>query len=171
MQTLDVISVNVWQILISLINLVLLFLILKKFLYKPVKKMLQKRKEELDAQYQAAEDAEQEAQAHRAEWEAKLSTADEKATEILQNATENAKRHGERLVEEAQQKAEGIIRVAQNEAELERKKATEDIKREIVEVSGALTEKMLAREINAQDHHALIESFIENIGEEDDGNN
>ena len=86
--------------------------------------MLQKRKEELDAQYQAAEDAEQEAQAHRAEWEAKLSTADEKATEILQNATENAKRHGERLVEEAQQKAEGIIRVAQNEAELERNNAT-----------------------------------------------
>ena len=170
MQTLDVISVNIWQILISLINLVLLFLILKKFLFKPVKKMLQKRKDELDAQYQAAADAEEKAEEHRKEWEATLATADEQANQILQTATENAKRHGDRLVMEAQEKAEGIIRVAQNEAELERRKATEDIKREIVEVSGALTEKMLEREINVQDHHALIESFIEKIGEEDDGN-
>ena len=171
MQTLDVISVNIWQILISLINLVLLFLLLKKFLYKPVKKILQKRKDELDAQYQAAADAEAIAQEHRQEWEAKLLTAEDTASEILQNATENAKRHGDRLIADAQEKAEGIIRVAQNEAELERRKATEDIKREIVEVSGALTEKMLGREINTQDHHALIESFIENIGEEDGGNN
>ena len=43
MQTLDVISVNLWQILISLINLFLLFLILKKFLFKPVKKVLDQR--------------------------------------------------------------------------------------------------------------------------------
>ena len=171
MQTLDVISVNIWQILISLINLVLLFLIIKKFLFKPVKKMLQKRKEELDAQYQSAADAEAIADKHRKEWEATLATADEKANQILLSATENAKRHGDRLVTEAQEKAEGIIRVAQNEAELERRKATEDIKREIIEVSGALTEKMLEREINVQDHHALIESFIEKIGEEDDGNN
>lgn len=171
MQTLDVISVNIWQILISLINLVLLFLIIKKFLFKPVKKMLQKRKEELDAQYQSAADAEAIADEHRKAWEATLATADEKANQILLSATENAKRHGDRLVTEAQEKAEGIIRVAQNEAELERRKATEDIKREIIEVSGALTEKMLEREINVQDHHALIESFIEKIGEEDDGNN
>ena len=171
MQTLDVISVNIWQILISLINLVLLFLILKRFLFKPVKKMLQKRKDEIDAQYQAAADAEQTAEEHRKEWEATLATADAKADIILQNATENAKRHGDRLVMEAQEKAESIIRIAQNEAELERRKATEGIKREIVEVSGALTEKMLEREINVQDHHALIESFIDKIGEEDDGNN
>ncbi len=170
MQTLDVISVNIWQILISLLNLVLLFLILKKFLYKPVKNMLQKRKSELDAQYESAKKAEEEAEGYRKEWEETLQTADEKASEILANATENAKRHGDRLIMEAEEKAESIIRVAKNEAELEKRKATEEVKREIVEVSGALAEKMLEREINKEDHHALIESFIENIGEENDGN-
>ncbi len=170
MQTLDVISVNIWQILISLLNLVLLFLILKKFLFKPVKKMLAKRKEDLDAQYENAQKAEDEAEEHRQKWEEKLQTADDQANEIIEKATENAKRHGERIVEEAQDKAEGIIRVAKNEADLERRKAKEDVKREIVEVSGALAEKMLEREINTQDHHALIESFIEEIGEDDDGN-
>ena len=170
MQTLDVISVNIWQILISLINLVLLFLILKKFLYKPVKKMLEKRKAELDSQYESAKKAEEEGESYKKEWEATLQTADEKASEILANATENAKRHGERLIMEAEEKADGIIRVAKSEAELEKRKATEEVKREIVEVSGAIAEKMLEREINQQDHHALIESFIEKIGEKDDGN-
>ena len=48
MQTLDVISVNIWQIVISLANLALLFLLLKKFLYQPVKRMLAKREEEMN---------------------------------------------------------------------------------------------------------------------------
>ena len=43
MQTLDIISVNIWQIIISLSNLVILFLLVKKFLFKPVKSMIAKR--------------------------------------------------------------------------------------------------------------------------------
>ncbi len=168
MQTLDIISVNLWQILISLANLVLLFLILKKFLYKPVKTVLEQRQNELDAQYEAAANAEIQANENRKSWEEKLSQADAQANEILQNATDNAKFRGERLVAEAKEQADSIIRIAQNEAELERKKATEGIKREIVEVSGALTEKMLEREINTEDHRALIDSYIEKIGESDD---
>lgn len=167
MQTLEVISVNLWQILISLINLFLLFLIIKKFLFKPVKNMLKQRQKELDEQYEAAENAELQANENRRVWEEKLSEADAQADTILQSATENAKYRGDKMIAEAKERADGIIRVAQNEAELERQKATDGIKREIVEVSGALTEKMLEREINTEDHRALIDSFIEKIG---DGN-
>ena len=168
MQTLDIISVNLWQILISLANLFLLFLIIKKFLFKPIKNVIEQRQKEIDDQYAAAESAEQEANENRKTWEDKLSKADEQADEILQNATENAKYRGDKLVMEAKERAEGIIRAAQTEAELERRKAADGIKREIVEVSGALTEKMLEREINTEDHRALIDSFIEKIGDGND---
>ena len=90
MQSLDVISVNLWQILISLINLVLLFLILKKFLLRPVKAVLAKRQDEIDQQYAAAQKAEDIANESRKVWEEKLSTADAKADAILQNATAQA---------------------------------------------------------------------------------
>ena len=73
MQSLDVISVNLWQILISLINLVLLFLIIKHFLFKPVKRMLALRQSEVDARYESAELAQKEAEASRTEWKNKLS--------------------------------------------------------------------------------------------------
>ena len=168
MQNLDVISVNLWQILISLANLFLLFLILKRFLYKPVKSVLEQRQKDLDDQYDAAKSAELKANEDRKAWEDKLSQADEQANAILQNATDNAKYRGDKLVAEAKERADGIIRAAQNEAELERQKATEGIKREIVEVSGAIAEKMLEREVNTEDHRVLIDSFIEKIGDEND---
>lgn len=167
MQTLDVISVNLWQILISLINLTLLFLAIKKFLFKPVKKVFEQRQAQIDDRYDAAAQAQAQAEDDRKTWEQKLSDAHTEADAILQNATDNARMRGDKLIAQAQERADGIIRAAQTEAELERKRAVDGIKREIVEVSGALTEKMLGREINTEDHRALIDSFIEEIG---DGN-
>ena len=61
MQNLDVISVNLWQLLVSLVNLVLLFLIVKKFLYKPVKNMLETRQSNIEGQYAAADEAKKQA--------------------------------------------------------------------------------------------------------------
>ena len=168
MQTLDVISVNLWQILISLINLFLLFLILKKFLFKPVKKVLDQRQKELDDQYAAAASAELKANENREAWENKLSGADAQADAILQSATDSARLRADKLIAEAKERADGIIRAAQVEAELERQKAADGIKRDIVEVSGALAEKMLQREISVEDHRALIDSFIEEIGDGND---
>ena len=170
MQTLDVISVNIWQILISLINLFLLFLIVKKFLFKPVNNVLEKRQQELDSQYEEAEKVNISAQENKEKWEAMLSGANAEADKILSDATENAKFRSDKIIEEANYRAKSIIRVAQSEAELERKKVSDDLKRQIVEVSGAMAEKMLEREIKPEDHKQMIDSFIEEIGEDDEGN-
>ena len=168
MQTLDVISVNLWQILISLANLVLLFLIVKKFLFRPVKNVLDKRRAELDERYAAAEAAEASANQSRESWEKTLSGARSEADAILQEASEQAKARGDKLVAEAKEKADGIIESARSEAELEKQKAADEIRREIVAVSGALAEKLLEREINTDDHRALIDSAIKEMGDGND---
>ena len=168
MQNLDVISINLWNILIALINLVLLFLIIKKFLFGPVKNVLAKRQSEIDRQYEAASEAEADAKENRRMWEEKLGNAEIEADTILKTAAEQAKFRSDAIVSDAQEKADRIVRTAASEAELEIKKAADGIKREIVSVSGALTEKMLEREINTDDHRALIDSFIEKIGDGND---
>ena len=165
MQNLDVISFNIWDTLISLANLILLFLIVKKFLYKPVKKVLKARQNEIESQYTNAEDAQKKAYENREKWEKTLSGAKAKADEIIKDATDIAKNRGESIVNDAKERAENIVRQAEQDAILERKKATDTIKKEIVEVSGALTSKMLEREINTDDHRTLIDEFIEKIGE------
>lgn len=170
MQTLDVISVNLWQIIISLTNLAILFLILKRFLFKPVKEVLNKRQETLDNKYIDADKAVSEAEKHKKVWEEKLNNAENEADAIIKSASDDAKVYRERIIAEAKDKADGIIRQAQSEAELERRKAEEDIRCEIIDVSAVLTEKMLRREINIQEHHYMIDSFIKKMGDSYDRN-
>lgn len=168
MQSLDVISINFWQIVISLANLTILFLILKKLLFKPVKNVLEQRQKELDEKYLEADKASDEARATKTAWEEKLRSAEDEADAIIKSASDDAKQRGERLVAEAKDRADGIIRQAQNEAELEMRRADESIKREIVDVSAVLTEKILGREINADDHRAMIDDFIGGMGEDNE---
>lgn len=170
MQTLEVISVNFWQIVISLANLVILFLIIKKFLFKPVMRVLAERQAAIDGQYAAAAEAEKSALENKAAWEEKLGTAKDEADGIIKSATETAARRSDEILADAKDKADGIVKQAKNEAELEKKKARDEIKHEIVDISSALTEKLLEREISTDDHHNLISSFIDKIGDNDDGN-
>ena len=167
MQSLEVISVNLWQILISLLNLLILFLLVKKFLFKPVNKMLDKRQGEIDARYEAADEAKRSALENKLLWDEKISTVKAQTEEMIQKAQASAKRQGENIVEKAKEQADGIIHHAKVQAELEMKKAEDGIKKEIVEVSTTLANKLLEREINAEDHRALINSFIEKIGDEE----
>ena len=165
MQTLEIISVNLWQILISLANLFVIFLILKHFLWKPVKKMMEQRQAMVDKQFADAAAAQQQADANQAQWAEKLAGADDEANSRIAAAAETARRHGDRIVAEAKDKAAGILRQAESEARLEREKATASIKGEIASVSAELAEKLLEREVNPADHTRLIESFLDEVGD------
>jgi F-type H+-transporting ATPase subunit b len=164
-QTLEVISVNLWQILISLANLLLIFLILKKFLWKPVKKVMDERKAMVDKQFADAAAAQEQAEADKAQWAAKLATADDEAKARIAAADETSRHHGDRLVADAKDKADSILRMAEAEAVLERQKAQAGIKREIAAVSAELAEKLLEREVNTADHAKMIESFLDEVGD------
>ena len=160
MQNLEVISVNIWHILISLCNLLILFLILKKFLYAPVKKVMAQRRAVIDESYSAAEEAQQKADADKAEWAKRLELSKSEADIIIKTAETNAANRENEIISEARERANDIIRAAENEAELRKRKAED----EIVDVSALLTEKLLEREITEDDHRALIDSFIAGVG-------
>ena len=166
MQDLDIISVNIWHIVISLANLVILFLILKKLLFKPVKKIVDKRQKEIESEYKKAEKTQAEAHAIKAEWEGKMATAEAEADKIISDAVERADSRNEVMLYESREKADQIIRKAKADIERERKDARETIKKEIVDVSQTLSEQIIGREINMDDHRDLIDRAIDRIGEE-----
>ena len=171
MQTLPVISINLWNVLISLANLLILFLLVKKFLYKPVKKMLEERQSEIDKNYLDSEKAKHDAESAKESYEKKLSDARIEADSLIQSAVNAARNREGEIIAEAKNDAEGIISRAKESAELELKKAEQGMKEEIVKVGTLLAEKMLEREINENDHKDLIDSFIKEIGENNEGNN
>ena len=167
-QSLDVISVNIWHIVISLANLVLLFLLVKKFLYKPVLKVMEERRSEIQEGYDAAAAAQADAEANKAHWDEKMLSAQEKADAMIKDAADTAKLRSNKILADAKDRADNIVAEAQTQAALERKNAEAGIRKEIVVVSTEIAEKMLEREINDDDHRQLIDSFLNTIGDAND---
>ena len=132
MFNLDVISVNIWAILASLANLLILTWILKRFLFKPVKKMLDARRAAIDADYAQAAAAKAEAEEDRLNYEAAMAAARQTSDQIISEATRMAEHRGNEIVSEAREKATDIRRQAEADAMLERKKAEDDIDRKSV---------------------------------------
>lgn len=167
-QSLPVISINIWHILASLLNLVILFLIIKKVLYKPVRKMLAERQEHIAEQYHNAEEAQRLAEESKEEYSKKLAAADSECNSLLQEAEANSQRLSSEIISDARDKAEVILRSADTEIELERKKAMQQLKYNAAGLSVELAEKLLARKMTEGDQTELINSFIEELGDFDD---
>ena len=163
MQNLDVISVNIWAILASLANLLILTLIVKRFLFKPVKKIVDARRAAIDNDYAQAQAARDQAEESRQNYEAAMAAAKQTSDQIIADATRTAEYRSNEIISEAREKATDIRRQAEADAVLERRKAEDDMKHEIAEVSTQLTGKLLQREINEDDHNKLIDSFLNEL--------
>ena len=165
MQSLDIISVNLWNILISLVNLYILYRIVKRFLFKPVQKVLSQRQQAVDDRYAKAEKAEAEAEESKRIWQAKMDEARGEADLLLHSASESAKIAGDAVIRDARAKADSIVRQAEEAARLERRKAEEGIRSELAGLSTALAGKLLGREIREADHREMIGEFIRELGD------
>ena len=167
-QSLEIISVNLWSILISLINLIIIFLILKKFLFKPVTKTLAVRRAAVDKIYDDANAAKADAEQSKELYEKKLAGAKEEAEEILASARERADRMSDEIVGQANAKAAAKVKRAEEEIAQEKKKAMSEIKNDISTLSVDIAEKLIGREIDERDHSELIDKFIKEVGNGDE---
>ena len=92
------VSIGWWEILVTMCNTLITFLIIKKFLYKPVRKMLAARTEEVESMYSTAEKAQSEAEQMRSEYTERLSKAKEEAAEIVGSATRRAAERSDEIL-------------------------------------------------------------------------
>ena len=166
MQSLDVISVNLWQILISLANLLIMFLILKHFLFKPVMKMMAARQAQVDKIYDDANEDRSAAAGMKQEYENRLAAAREEADGLVRNAVTTAQRRGDAIVAEANSQASHLKQKAEEEIALEKKQMLMNVRSEISDMAVSIASKVVEREIQKKDHDAFVDEFIRNVGEE-----
>ena len=166
MQFLDVISVNLWQILISLANLLIIFWVFKRFLFKPVQKMMNARQEQVDKIYSDAEQDRNDAVSMKQEYEARLATAREEADGLVRNAVQTAQRRSDAIVAEANSQASHLKQKAEEEIARDKKLMLLDVKSEISDIAVSIASKVVEREIKKDDHERFVEEFIKNVGEQ-----
>ena len=160
------IGFNPWTALFTLLNLVLTFLILKKFLFKPVNKMIDDRQNEIDALYADAAGAKTEAETLRADYIRKLAEAKDSSAKILSDATRVANLRGEEILRQARADADALREKAGVDIELERKKALNDVKGDISRIALDIAEKVMERELDEKDQERLIEGFLRDMGDQ-----
>lgn len=165
MPTLEFVSIVPWEIITQLINLLLLILLLKHFLFKPVQNILNARQAEIDKHYADAETAQTRAEALRDEYEKRIADAKSEATDIVRTATNKAQLRGEEIVRDAQTEASRLLEKADAQIAQEKKKAMNQLKNEISGIAVDIATKIVEREIDEKDHEALISEFIEGVGE------
>ena len=163
--TLDFLSVNVWHILMAIGNLLILVLILKKFLFKPVQNIIKQREEEIGKTYSDADKALNEAKAKKELYLKKLDDAKQEADDLIKTASDRAKAESAEIISDARQEAERRRRSADEDIELARKKAAAEMRDSISDMVITLAEQVVEKEIDPKAHASLIDDAIESIGE------
>lgn len=161
----DFLTIDPTTILGTLLNTLLLFLVVKFFLFDKIQKVIESRKEDIQKTYDEADEANSNAKKMEAEYEEKLLHAKEQSAEILNNATKKAQTRSDEIISDAKNEARGIVEKAHNEIEREKKRAVNQIKDEITDIAFSVASKVVEKEITPDDNDKLISDFIDNVGE------
>jgi len=166
MQSLDIISVNIWDILISFANLLIMFLILKRFLFKPVQRMFETRRQQVDSMYAEADENRAAAASMKQEYETKMASARDEADSLVRSAVQTAQKRGDAIVAEASSKASHLKQKAEAEIAQEKRQMLQDVRGEISDLAVSIASKVVEREINPRDQQSFVDDFIRNVGEQ-----
>ncbi len=164
METQELVTLVPWTFIIQIINLFIQVFLIKKFLFKPINDILQKRKELADKEIREAREAKSEADSLKEQYESSLTNAHAEAAQIVSDAQREAQNKADTLVREAQEEAAGIKARAAADIEQEKKKAINEAKDEIGGLAMDIAGKVVEKEINEADHKKLIEDFISKVG-------
>lgn len=160
---LDLVSIDPGTIVFTLINTLIIFLIFRIFLYKPVCSILEKRKEMAAAAIADAQKAKEEAEKAEQEYTARLADAKNEAAEIVKQAALRGQKREEEIVTEANRKAAEIRAKAEENIERDKQRAVNEIKDEISEMVVMAASKVVEKEISAKDNEELISRFLSEV--------
>ena len=161
----DFLGVNPWTALFTLANTVTLFIVLKKFLFKPVMKMIEDRQNEIDEMYQKADDSKRQAAALQAEYEEKFAAASLEAERVVKEAVVRGQNRELEIIRQANEEASAIREKASADIAQEKKKAVAEAKGEISGLALEIAEKVIGKSLDSSDQERLVDGFISQLGD------
>jgi len=157
----DAVGINWPGLLTQLISFLILFLLLKKFLYRPVIKMLEDRAEKIKTSLEAADKVKQEAEQTIAANESLMLKAREESQALISESREQAKKIKESELEKSKLQIEIERKRALDEIRSEEDKIINNIRSEFSGLAISAAEKIIEREVNENNHKEIIQLFLE----------
>lgn len=158
-----------WQLIadscLTIIAIFVLFLAFSYFLFDPVRKMLNDRKEKIRNELEDAKSNMDQAHEIKAEYEEKLKNVDREAEDILSEARRKALANENQIIAQAKEEAARIMERARVEAELEKQKMADDVKKEMVSIASMMAGKVVSASIDTKVQDKLIDETLKEMGE------
>ena len=161
----SLVTVNFVTLIGQIINLFIVLTVVKIFFLDKIKAILDQRREAADKEITDAQAAKAEAMVIKETYEKNMQEAKAQASSILERAQRSATIRGEEIIRQANDEAVAIREKASADIAQEKKKAINDAKDEIAGLSLAIAGKVVGRELTADDQKTLIDSFIDELGD------
>lgn len=151
--------------LVMALSMLLLFTLLSYLLFNPVRDMLEKRKQRIVDDREAARREKEEALGYKEEYEKKLQEVDKEVQVILSEARKKAMKNENAIIAEAREEAARIMARANAEIELEKKRALDDMKQEMIAIASMMAQKVVSASIDTDVQESLIDETLKEMGE------
>ena len=162
----SLVTVNPVTLIGQIVNLFITLTVVKIFFLDKIKAILDQRREAADKEITDAQAAKAEAMEIKETYEKNMQEAKAQASSILERAQRSATIRSEEIIRQANDEAVAIRAKASADIAQEKKKAINDAKDEIAGLSLAIAGKVVGRELTADDQSKLIDSFIDELGDQ-----
>lgn len=156
------------NLIFVIINIIVLYLILKKFLFGPVTAVMEKRRQLIEDGLANARKTQADAAALKTQYEAAVGAAKEESRQILSDSRKKAKEESSRILEEADRQAKDALMKNQLDLEAQKQKMLDDMQSQVAELAMEAAGKMLMRETKEADNLNLYDRFLKQEGEKHD---
>jgi F-type H+-transporting ATPase subunit b len=148
-----------------MISMLVMFTFLSYLLFNPIREFLKKRQDKIKEDIDTAKQDKEDAAALKADYDGKLREIEKEAEAILSEARQKALQNEAKIIDEAKEEASRIIARANRQAELERKAAADDMKKEMIQVAALMAQKIVAQTVDTKIQDSLVEDTLKEIGD------
>ncbi|MDD6278329.1 MAG: F0F1 ATP synthase subunit B [Ruminococcus sp.] len=160
----SILTVNVWNIIWSVVNILLLVILLKIFLFKPVNKMMEERTASIQNDIDSAKKAREEAEELKAQYAGTIQQAKDEAKQILAKAHEQAASEKQDIIRQSQDEADRIVETANKNIENERKRSMQQAQAQIADLAIAAATKIIGENMDDAKNRKLVDEFLSQEG-------
>lgn len=153
-------NLNLWNMVFILINLLVWYWFIRRFLFGPVKEILAKRQRMVDESLEAAHQSRAAADKLRADYEASLAQARQEADRLMESAKAKAEAGYQDMMQQAKADAQRQLEATQKQLTLEKEKTVRELEQQLGELTVLAAGKLLSKSHSAEDDRELYDLFL-----------
>ena len=157
--------INLPVLISSLIGFVILWWVLAKFLWKPVLNIIDERRESIEQAFQEVDDAREDVEKLKADYEEHLSKINAEAQVKVQEAVEKGQQIAAEIRADAEAQREKLLAKTQEDIAREKDKALAEMRNAAIDLSFSISRRVMQEGLDRETHDRLVQGFIDEIKE------